>query len=217
MQQTHRIFLLSPANLTGIRAGHLLSAANGASDLACRLCRDGVALGELFSFISRLYFRGKLAYARAFCAPPPHLSGCFVITATGGLVVPETVVTAVQLREWAAHDIDVHGERYRTPLDHDCHLLSTHLSDQGEVVLLGSIATPKYVEPLLQIFHERLLFPEEFAGRGDMSRGGLMLRSVEARRELRYIPVLDAARRGPRPPKLPPLKKRSLAVKRGRN
>lgn len=209
LHRTHRIFLLSPANLSGVRGGYLLRT-HGGSDLACRLRGNGVTLGELFTFVSGLYFRGKLAYARAFCAPPADLSGCFVITGTGGLVAPETVVTAVQLREWAAHDINAQNERYRTPLDQDCHRLSARLSDQGEIVLLGSIATPKYVEPLLQIFHERLLFPEEFVGRGDMSRGGLMLRSVEARTELKYIPVLDAVRRGPRPPKLPPLNKQSI-------
>jgi hypothetical protein len=73
-----------------------------------------------------------------------------------------------------------------------------------EIVLLGSIATPKYVDPLLQIFQDRLLFPMEFVGRGDMSRGGLMLRSVEAGKELLYAAILNATRHGPKPPKLVP-------------
>jgi hypothetical protein len=51
---------------------------------------------------------------------------------------------------------------------------------------------------------ERLLFPAEFVGRGDMSRGGLMLRCVDQRTELSYVPVQGAMRRGARPPKLPP-------------
>src|ERR1700757_1743531 len=55
-----RVFLLSPANLSGVRAGYLLRE-NAKSDLASRLRTNGVALGELFSFISGLYFRGKLA------------------------------------------------------------------------------------------------------------------------------------------------------------
>jgi hypothetical protein len=36
-----------------------------------------------------------------------------------------------------------------------------------------------------------------------MSRGGLMLRSVDERRELEYLPVAGATLRGKRPAKLP--------------
>jgi hypothetical protein len=54
------------------------------------------------------------------------------------------------------------------------------------------------------VFDGRLLFPAEFVGRGDMSRGGLMLRCVDERAELTYVPVRGAVRRGMRPPKLPP-------------
>jgi hypothetical protein len=71
--------------------------------------------------------------------------------------------------------------------------------------LLGSIATAKYVEPLLGIFEERLLFPSAFVGRGDMSRGGLMLRSARDGVELSYEPVGSAILHGKRPPKLPKL------------
>jgi len=199
----HRIFLLSPANLAGIRAGYVLKAG-AASDLACRLRQNGVTLGELFTFVSGLYFRGKLAYARAFSTPPFDVSGSFVITASAGLLAPETVVTLERLREMAANDIDAGDPRYRAPLERDCHLLLERLGGACDIVLLGSIATSKYVEPLLQIFQDRLLFPMEFVGRGDMSRGGLMLRSVEAGKELKYAPVLNAIRRGHKPPKLVP-------------
>jgi hypothetical protein len=199
----HRIFLLSPANLAGIRAGYVLKA-NAASDLACRLRQNGVTLGELFTFVSGLYFRGKLAYARAFSTPPFDVSGSFVITASAGLLAPETVVTLERLREMAANDIDAGEPRYRAPLDRDCHLLLERLGGVCDIVLLGSIATSKYVDPLLQIFQDRLLFPREFVGRGDMSRGGLMLRSVEGGKELAYAPVLNAIRHGPKPPKLVP-------------
>jgi hypothetical protein len=199
----HRIFLLSPANLAGIRAGYLLKS-DAESDLARRLRDQGVVLGELFSFVSGLYFRGKLAYARAFSTPPPGLSGSFVITTTAGLIAPETIVTLDQVREFATNEIDVGHQRYRAPLDRDCLSLAERAGAECDIVLLGSIATSKYVEPLLQIFGERLVFPVEFVGRGDMSRGGLMLRSVEAGKELIYAPVLTATRRGPRPPKLMP-------------
>ncbi len=164
-------------------------------------------LGELFSFLSGLYFRGKLAYAQAFSMPPLDASGAFVITATAGLLSPETVVTIDQLREWSGVDIDAGDPRYRAPLDRHCRLLLERVHDPCEIVLLGSIATPKYVEPLLHIFRDRLFFPAEFVGRGDMSRGGLMLRCIQTRKELAYIPVMSATRRGPRPPKLLPLER----------
>jgi hypothetical protein len=197
--------LLSPANLSGIRAGYVLGA-NAKSDLASRLRRNEVSLGELFSFVSGLYFRGKLAYAKAFCAGPPGVCGCLVITPAAGLIAPETVIGVDQLQEWAANDIAAGDERYRRPLVRDCRSLDDQLARHYDVVLLGSVATPKYVDPLLEIFQERLLFPEEFVGRGDMSRGGLMLRCVDRGDELSYIPVLNATRHGPRPPKLLPLK-----------
>jgi hypothetical protein len=207
----HRIFLLSPANLAGIRAGYVLGA-EGKSDLACRLRNGGVPLGELFAFISGLYFRGKLAYARAFSHPPLDVPGSFVITTTGGLLAPETVMSLERLREFAGNDINAGDQRYRAPLERDCRDLAEKLGDSGEVILLGSVATPKYIEPLLHVFRERLLFPAEFVGRGDMSRGGIMLRSVEAGKELSYIPVLNAVLRGQRPPKLEPMKARRVAT-----
>lgn len=203
MRSRNRIFLLSPANLAGIRAGYVLNA-NADFELARRLRCEGLPLGELFSFVSGLYFRGKLAYARAFVAAPAGLPGTFVITTTSGLLRPDTVVTVDQLREWATNDIDAGDRRYRAALDRDSGLLFEKLRDPCDVVLLGSIATSKYVDPLLEVFREQLLFPADFVGRGDMSRGGLMLRSVEAGQELTYTPVLNAIRHGKRPPKLIP-------------
>ena len=184
----------------------------GQSELACRLRDGGAPLGDVFSFISGLYFRGKLAYAGAFSRPPVDLSGSFVITTSAGLLSPETVISVERVREFAATDIDPADEKYRAPLDRDCRRLAESLGETGEVILLGSIATRKYVEPLLDIFRERLLFPAEFVGRGDMSRGGIMLRSVADGKELSYIPVLNAVRRGTRPPKLAPLRARRIRL-----
>ena len=76
---------------------------------------------------------------------------------------------------------------------------------EAEVVLLGSIASAKYVDLLTAVLGPRLLFPSDFVGRGDMSRGGLMLRCVQERRELPYVPLVGAQRRGSRPARLPPL------------
>lgn len=208
----YRIFLLSPANLAGVRANYVLKP-DAKSELASRLLRDGVALGELFTFLSSLYFRGKLAYAREFCAPPPGVCGAYVITATMGLLDPEKIVSYEQMLEMAAGRIDAGDDRYRTSFDIGCRSLSDQIQSWCDIVLLGSIATPKYVDPLLKVFGERLLFPLEFVGRGDMSRGGLMLRAVEARRELVYAPVLNAVRHGARPPKLLPSLRNRLSSK----
>jgi predicted kinase len=171
--------------------------------LAVRLREEGLPLGEIFSFISGLYFRGKLAYARAHAAPPSGLPGIVVITASGGLVSPDRTFRLPELLAITNGDIAAGAPEYRIPLERDARLLSEHMGDESEVVLLGSVATPKYVEPLLEIFGERLMFPQEFVGRGDMSRGGLMLRCAAEMRELTYVPVLGAVRHGSRPPKLP--------------
>jgi hypothetical protein len=65
---------------------------------------------------------------------------------------------------------------------------------------------------LLPIFGDRLMFPVHFVGRGDMSRGGLMLRCVMAGFELPYVPLAGAIRHGERPPKLEPLRSRAAAA-----
>jgi hypothetical protein len=197
-----RIFLLSPANASGIRAQLMLR--EGASfPLALKL-RDGcLTLGEAFSFISGLYFRGKLAYARAFAQPPPNTPGALVITACGGLLPPEMLVTREVLCAISSAPVSISEQRYRIPLERDANLIAEHIGAKCEVVLLGSIATPKYIEPLLKIFGERLLFPAEFAGRGDMSRGGLMLRCARSGQQLTCVSVATAKRHGARPPKLP--------------
>lgn len=199
-----RIFLLSPANASGLRAKMILNDRARFAQ-AKRLREDGVALGEIFSFISGLYFRGKLAYALAFAANTNGVPGSFVITAGGGLIPPETRFTIEQLREISAVPIEAKEPRYREPLERDARKLLQSLGEAYEVVLLGSVATPKYVEPLVGIFGQRLMFPAEFAGRGDMSRGGLMLRCARSGQELTYVPVATAVRHGPRPPKLPKL------------
>jgi hypothetical protein len=203
-----RIFLLSPANVGGVRARFLMR--DGAdSEMALRLRNSGVPLGEVFSFLSSLYFRGKLAYAKAFAAAPPNLEGAFVITASAGLVPPDTCVTLKRLQEISSGNVDLANARYREPLERDARTLAEVVGVNCEIVLLGSIATTKYIEPLLAVFGERLSVPAEFAGRGDMSRGGLMLRCVQTGEQLTYVPILEAARHGPKPPRLAPLARRN--------
>jgi hypothetical protein len=189
-------FLLSPARCDGRRAALLMNPSSS-FPLAVRLRSEGVTIGEAFSFLSGLYFRGKLAYAEAFGAP-------LVITTDRGLVEPHRVVTLDDLRAFAQVDIATAGERHSTPLRRDAERLASTLDEHERVVLLGSIATGKYADTLIQVFGERLEFPSGFVGRGDMSRGGLLLRCVSERSELDYVPVKGAVRRGARPPKLYP-------------
>jgi hypothetical protein len=203
----HRIFLLSPANCGGLRARMVMSD-RAAFPLAARLRSPaGAPLGDVFSFLSGLYFRGKLAYSRAFASPPDRTSalsgsGVLVITPTAGLRSADTLVTVDALRAFAQVDVAPDNPKYRRPLERSARAVAADVGPDCDVVLLGSIASPKYVDVLQGIFGERLMFPSEFVGRGDMSRGGLMLRSASEERELDYVPLRGAVRRGARPPRL---------------
>ena len=201
----HTIYLLSPAHCGGRRATLLLKPG-ASSPLALRL-RDGtLPLGEAFAFMSGLYFRGKLAYARAFTARHATGAACLVITPTRGLLDPDTLVSVELLQEFAATDIASGDRRYRAPLERDLAALVPRLSATARVVLLGSIASDKYVDVLAPALGARLHYPVSFIGRGDMSRGGLLLRHAASGEELEYAPLDPAAtRRGPRPPRLEPL------------
>ena len=172
--------------------------------LAERLRDRKATLGEAYAFISGLYFRGKLAYAEAFAAPPEGVRPAFVIVPGLGLIPPDTMVDAEQLRRIGDVSIEENNLAYRDPLLRDARLLEQSAGPACQYLLLGSIATEKYTEPLLNVFGDRLLFPIEFVGRGDMSRGGLMLRRASSGEELSYVSLHGATRRGQRPPKLNP-------------
>jgi hypothetical protein len=194
-----RVFLLSPANCGGERA-QLLFSPRADFDLARRLRRRaGVPLGEVMSFVSGLYFRGKLTYAARFGVP-------LVITPHAGLRPPDEPVTLARLRAAARVDIHARNQRYLRPLLASARAVARVLEPDDGVTLLGSIASDKYVAALLDVFGSRLTFPVAFVGRGDMSRGGLLLRSVRYEVELDYVPVAGAVRHGPRPPRLTPLR-----------
>jgi hypothetical protein len=201
----NRIFLLSPAHCGGERA-KLIYREQARFELAMKLrTPKGAKLGEVFSFLSGLYFRGKLTYANHFAQPPRGVAGQQVITTNRGLVRADEDVTIDELRAMGCVPIDAENLKYRKPLQQSVEKLAKKVGAKGEVVLLGSVASGKYVDILLEILGERLLFPIDFVGRGDMSRGGLMLRCVRENRELEYAPVAGATRRGKRPAKLKPI------------
>jgi hypothetical protein len=206
-----RVFLLSPANCGGVRAT-MARRPEAAFALAQQLrSAAGAPLGDVFSFVSGLYFRGKLAYARRFARPPDPADpvtagGVLVITPNAGLRSADTLIGMKQFTLFAGVDVDAENPIYRRPLEEGARALLDAVGAECDVVLLGSIASGKYVEVLQPIFGDRLVFPPAFVGRGDMSRGGLMLRCVEAGDELEYVPIAGATRHGQRPPKLTPLR-----------
>jgi hypothetical protein len=194
-----RVFLLSPANCNGVRAGWILRR-NARSDIAKRL-RDpeGVPLAEVYSFLSALYFRGKLTYARAFANPPLPSAGVMIITPTAGLMPDGATVRLSTLRGFSRVPINVKNRRYRTAFLRGLRQLARDVGPDCEVILLGSIASGKYLDLVQQVFADQLRVPAEFIGLGDMSRGALLLQCVKERRELNYISVATVSNRRPLP------------------
>jgi hypothetical protein len=201
-----RVFVLSPASCRGKRAS-LLFSPRSAFPLAEAVRRGRASLGEVFSFLSGLYFRGKLEYARTFARPPGGVPGVLVVTPHEGLRPPEHPVSLDRLRAFAAHDIDTANPLYTEPFRRDAAALRSR-NPEVEIVLLGSIATPKYALVLSEIFGGGLRFPSAFIGRGDMSRGGLLLRHARSGVELEYRGLEAGPRTGARPPRLERVERR---------
>jgi len=194
-----RIFLLSPAKVSGVRAGLLLNP-HAPFALARRFRSEGLSLAEIFTFASGLYFRGKITYARRFATDDHELIR--VITTNAGLLDPLTHFTPEGLRAFGEVDISENNPLYHKPLRRDALALARRLAPDGKAILLGSIATAKYRDVLLEAFGERLVFPGDFVGRGDMSRGGLLLRTASAGVELSYVSVQGAVFKGKRAPRI---------------
>lgn len=177
--------------------------------IARELADGTLPLGRAFTFMSGLYFRGKIAYAERFGQPDPGWpDSTLVITPTRGLQRPSMPVSADLIHEFAAGEIHLDDGAYREPLERGAAELAGCLGPTTPVVLLGSVATGKYVDVLRPILGERLRYPTAFIGRGDMSRGGLLLRHAAAGDELEYAVLQAGVRpRGQRPPRLEPLAK----------
>lgn len=192
------VFLLSPAFCGGRRAGILLNPKSQAATVL-ELRSGKMTLGRAFAFMSGLYFRGKVSYAERF-------GEALVITPTRGLQPPSLPFNLGLLREFAVGDVSLDNPEYRLALARDVTALAERLDQRSQVVLLGSVASGKYVDVLLPVLGDRLRYPTAFIGRGDMSRGGVMLRSAASGIELEYDVLTAGVRpRGPRPPKLDPL------------
>jgi len=195
-----KLFLLSPAKITGERAKWLLNP-QATFALAQQLHREGLSLAEAFTFASGLYFRGKITYARHFAQRESN-DLIRIITTNRGLVDPHLHVTPNDLTAFGEVDIHESNTSYLEPLQRDAEMLAKQLTPDGVAVLLGSIATAKYRDVLLHGFGSQLVFPSDFIGRGDMSRGALLLRAAKEKNELAYTPVKGAVYRGKRAPKV---------------
>jgi hypothetical protein len=149
--------------------------------------REGASIGEVFTFMSALYFRGKLAYASAFAQPPVGWEGVQVIVPGRGLRPASEHIDLADLKRIAKVEVDLEEKRYTRPLRRDAGRLADELKPDEKVVLLGSIATPKYLGPLKDVLGTRLHYPQAFRGLGDMSRGSLMLKCAAEGRELAYV------------------------------
>src|SRR5688572_23694223 len=95
----HRFFLLSPASCGGKRAELVFNPAASFPLAHALRSPDGAALGEVFSFLSGLYFRGKLTYARTFASAGMNQS-VHVITTSRGLMSPDERVRLDDLHEF---------------------------------------------------------------------------------------------------------------------
>ncbi len=195
-----RVFLLSPARSSGERARWILKK-NARSDLAKRLrTPQGATLGEVYTFLSALYFRGKLAYARTFGRPPGAAESVFIITPSAGLLPDHTRIGLKELRSFSRVPINEKNRRYRSSLLRAVRRLAADIGPDCEVILLGSISTGKYLGVLSRVLGDRLRVPADFVGRGDMSRGALLLRCVKENRELEYVSLSELPyRRGGMP------------------
>ncbi len=171
-------------------------------DLAVKLRQGQATIGQVYAFISGLYFRGKTAYVEAFRAAPAGIPSGLVIVPGVGLAPLDVAIGIEQLRTIADVPVSEDNPIYREALLNSARLLDQYAGPACAYVLLGSVASGKYTKPLLQVFGDRLLFPADFVGRGDKSRGGLMLRCANSGVELPYIAVRGALTHGARPPRL---------------
>jgi hypothetical protein len=132
------VFLLSPASCSGTRAQMLLKSQT--SPLTARLANGGAPLGEVFAFMSSLYFRGKLAYATTF-------GRAFVITPGRGLLPADVLIRLEDLRQMASVPVDEAVPAFRDPLVRDAARLRQGIAAEDRVVLLGSVATDNLRRP----------------------------------------------------------------------
>jgi hypothetical protein len=190
------VFLLSPAHAGGVKAKLLVSEKSRFETALRFRSREGLSIAEAYSFMSALYFRGKVAYSLRFG------SDYYVIVPGFGLVPLDWKMTPARFDRLKEVEVDPRCAEYTRSLQKTASRVAASIPADCRVVLLGSIATDKYVNVLAPIFKRHLHYPKLFSGRGDMSRGALMLQASRTGQELEYAPVLSKLSCTVRQPKL---------------
>src|SRR5262245_7129374 len=137
-RHSYHIFLLSPARVGGKRTDLLLSPRAN-FELATRVQTTGAPLGEVFTFLSGLYFRGKSIYANRFVRPYKKVPGVYVIISNHGLLPIETNITKEDVISFGEIPIDPADKRYVQNLQNAAAELLKKLPPNADVILLGSI------------------------------------------------------------------------------
>jgi hypothetical protein len=156
---------------------------------------EGAPLGEVFTFLSGLYFRGKLEYARRFASEEAG-GAIHIITMTDGLMSPDRIISTADLDRFA--QCEEGSVASRQTLEQSARAVRDACSPHADVVLLGSVGTGKYADVLLPIFGDRLLFPRDILHIGQLARGALFLRHAREGNELEYHAVSEIERAGRR-------------------
>ena len=132
--------------------------------------------------MSGLYFRGKITYARKF-------GRAFVITPDQGLIPAETTITSQVLIRFADAEIDLGNPGYRTPLEQTARALADEAGARCAVRAARQRRVGEICPGAERRFSVRgSSFRRTFVGRGDMSRGGLLLRAAAASAGARLHP-----------------------------
>lgn len=178
------LFLLSPANLGGERA-RLLTSAQARFPAAARYRQGGLTIGEAFAWISSLYFRAKLHYARRFGSLATG-SAVLVIAPGFGLVPEDWPLSSDRWRRLRRVPVDPRRPAFRRPLATACDELRQRLSADDRIVFLGGLSAERYLSVLGPALGPHLLIPRDFVSRGQMQRGSLLLRAIRDDEELVY-------------------------------
>ena len=172
------------------------------------LARRGVRVPQ------RIVLPRQATYASRFGRPPPSLPPALVITPTRGLQSPSLPISRSLIEEFASLDWHrptrafwIRSSRVRVSFVH-------RSSQRCAWSCSGASRRAGTSSRWRASSRAGCNYPAEFVGRGDMSRGGLLLRHAEEGRELDYVPLAAGlTRHGAKPPKLPPLPR--AATRRG--
>ena len=164
MHRPPRVFLLSPARLDGARGRQLFHPVTLFPVARQLRTREGCPLGEVFRFVSGLYFRGKLAYGNAFARAPEGAAwmrgGTLVITQNRGLVPESTRVCLEHLEAFASTNIHASEAAFRRPFERDARMVAEMRRLQRRVKELEAELEQAHTADLAAVNDELLTLSE---------------------------------------------------------